>query len=447
MAIVNAQLSSLLAWLNALLLHTVICSAVELSDGFVLWEILEEIDPQYFFGRLPAQSSSGDSVWKWQNLRHLEKLMKSYIRARNNDVLPAGLEADLDLKAVAECVSDKATCELLSLLVFAAINSPKGAHYIATMETLPIPVLACLMGVMQEAENPSPPPLEEISREHVECNSMAEMDPVLRSEERVSQVIAASNKLSSDKIELEKQVESLGSRLSGSSGYGPSPTECPPASEQREEALFSKIRYLDNRIQDQEDFIASQEETLGQSHNEIDNLQSSVASLLRKTKKLEQLEDENESLRSERDRLADQADMAQQYQQRLYRSQGRQAENAVLKARIQDLLELAKENDANKELVLRQEAELKELRQHVTNAERDGQQIRKQLEFDSHVLSQHLASSEEHRIQSESTIHALQERMEEMEAAEQRGVSGATTPGAPCASFFDMESGQRELNL
>lgn len=453
--------SALLEWLNTFPLGTTILSLNELSDGFILWEILQDIDPQYFLGELPERSPD-HWVPKWQNLKHLQKLLLSYIRTQNEDDFPPGLNTDPDLKVIAESFSVKETCELLKSLLIAAISSPNAEPYIMTMQKLSTSTQEVLKNIIQEAQDPSEDRLDQIHHRRDEyMNKNVVMDPELRFEERVGKVIAKNEKLSGEKMELEKKVESLHNRLSRLQEHNQTLQDELSSTEDRLVALKSgkgdlmpNTRHLENRTRQQDDLIASQEAKLVASQDEIDSLQMSVESLRVKNQRLQKLQDDYDEVRTERDQLARKANAAEKYRQKLQTNQDYEKENIALKRKVNDLQEQLKEDDLSQRSIFEREAELEEYRKLITKIEQDRHEIqnmKKQLEFDNNVLSERLESSEEQRIRGESIISDLHDRIKEMEITETADTPGATTPRAYATFQRDLEggreSGQRESQL
>lgn len=48
----------LLEWVNSFSLGKTLRAADELSDGIILWEVLQDIDPQYFLEEIPERTPS-----------------------------------------------------------------------------------------------------------------------------------------------------------------------------------------------------------------------------------------------------------------------------------------------------------------------------------------------------------------------------------------------------
>jgi protein HOOK3 len=212
----DLETSALQEWINSFRIGRTVKSSAELSDGFVLWEILQDIDAQHFLGDLPESSSSSDHwVPRWQNLKHIHKLLLSYVRDQNDGEMPAGLSTVPDLKAIAENSSTRETNQLLKLLLMAAISSPNAESYIITMQSLSTPTQEGLKDIIQEAHDPSEDRLEQLRDEQDDFRARREVavDPELQFEERVGKLLAENDKLSHEKKELEKAMDDLHDRL------------------------------------------------------------------------------------------------------------------------------------------------------------------------------------------------------------------------------------------
>ena len=87
----------LLEWVNSFSLGKTLRATDELTDGVILWEVLQDIDPQYFLDELPERNLNDHWVAKWQNLKHIHKLLISYIRHQNDDELPSDTRRQVEM--------------------------------------------------------------------------------------------------------------------------------------------------------------------------------------------------------------------------------------------------------------------------------------------------------------------------------------------------------------
>lgn len=454
---VESVTSTLLEWMNSFPLVTSIGSIDDLSDGFTLWEILQDIDPQYFLGELPERSSSDHWVQRWQNLKHIHKLLISYIRTQSDGEVPPGLNTAPDLKSIAERKSYIQTCELLKLFLFAAISSPNAESYIVTMQKLSTPTQEGLKDLIQEAQSPTEDRIDELRHESTTypTENQVLIDPELRFEERVGKVIAENEKLSNEKKELEKDVESLRFRLDRMQEQNDSLQDQLSSTEDRLAALKSGradlIPTAKGGTRQQEELIATQEAKLAAVQDEVDHLRMTVESLKVKNQRYQKLQDDYDEIKTERDQLARRANAAEKYRQKLQTSQDFEKENLTLKKKIKDLEGQLKESDLSQRSASERDIELDEYRKLIPKIEQDRHEIqnmKKQLEFDNHALQERLESAEEQHLRDESLITELRERLGEVNSLES-ATPGATTPTKANGTFHgDLESVvKRETHL
>ncbi|KKZ59179.1 hypothetical protein EMCG_05426 [[Emmonsia] crescens] len=452
--------STLLEWINSFGLGTTIRSIDQLSDGSILWDTLQDIDPQYFLGELPERSPSDHWVPRWQNLKHLHKALISYIRNQNDGEVPSGLNISPDLKAIAEVSSTKETNELLKLFLLAAISSPNAEAYITTMQKLSTSTQEGLKDIIQEAQNPSDERLEELDYERNDHSTKRDMpmDPELRFEERFGKVLAEKDKLFNEKQELEKTVEDLHDRLARLQESYDTVLDRLTSTEDRLTTLKSgkgdlipNAKTLESRTRQQEDLIASQEAKIQASQDEIDSLRMTVESLRVKNLRFQKLQDDYDEVKNERDQLSRRANAAEKYRQKLQASHDFEKENMALKNQVKDLQQQLRDTDINQKSSSERDVELEEYRRVLPRIEQDRheiQNVKKQLEFNNHALTERLQSAEDQLARDEATISELRDRIRELEGLETPTTPGSTTPKAHGTFQRDLdEVGRREAQL
>ncbi|KLJ07739.1 hypothetical protein EMPG_16788 [Blastomyces silverae] len=452
--------STLLEWINSFSLGTTIRSIDQLSDGSILWDTLQDIDPQYFLGELPERSPSDHWVPRWQNLKHLHKALISYIRNQNDGEVPSGLNISPDLKAIAEVSSTKETNELLKLFLLAAISSPNAEAYITTMQKLSTSTQEGLKDIIQEAQNPSDERLEELDYERNDLSTRRDMpmDPELRFEERFGKVLAEKDKLFNEKQELEKTVEDLHDRLARLQENHDTVLDRLTSTEDRLTTLKSgkgdlipNAKTLESRTRQQEDLIASQEAKIQASQDEIDSLRMTVESLRVKNQRFQKLQDDYDEVKNERDQLSRRANAAEKYRQKLQASQDFEKENIALKNQVKDLQQQLRDSDISQKSSSERDVELEEYRRVLPRIEQDRheiQNVKKQLEFNNHALTERLQSAEDQLARDEATISELRDRIRELEGLESPTTPGSTTPKAHGSFQRDLdEVGRREAQL
>lgn len=431
-----------------------------MTDGIILWEILQDVDPQHFLDELPERNPSDHWVTRWQNLKHLHKLLTSYIRSQNDDEIPPGLDPSPDLKAIAEANSLKETNKLLKLILIAAISSPNAGTYVTTLQGLNTSTQEVLKDIIQEAHNTQheDSAVEDEDNDGTGKRDLA-VDPELRFEERVGKVLAENDKLASEKKEMEKALEDLHNRLARLQENNDTLQTRLASTEDRLVTLKSgkgdgafSTKALESKSRQQEELIANQEAKIASAQDEIDSLKMSLESMRIKTQRFQKLQDDYDEMKTERDQLTRKANAAEKYRQKLQASQDFEKENQALKIQVADLQQQLKEADSNQRRASERDVELEEYRRVLPRIEQDRheiQSLKKQLEFNNHALTERLQSAEEQRDRDEALISELRERIRELEGSSSPSLTpGNTTPTLRGTLQKDLEDiGTRETQL
>lgn len=455
----DAVNSALQEWINSFPIGKTVKSTSDLSDGTVLWEILQDIDAQFFLGDLPESSTSDHWVPKWQNLKHIHKLLLNYLRNQNDGDVPAGLSTVPDLKAIAENSSTRESNQLVKLFLMAAISSGNAAVYITTMQALSTATQEGLKNIIQEAQNPTEDRLEQIRDEQDDFRARREVavDPELQFEERVGKLLAENDKLSHEKKELGKALEDLHDRLARLQEHNDTLQDRLTSTEDRLATLKSgkgdlgpNAKAFESRTRQQEDIIASQEAKLSAAQEEMDNLQMSLETLRVKNERYQKLQDDYDEVKNERDQLARKANAAEKYRQKLQASQDFEKENTTLKNQVKDLQQQLKELDSSQTSSSERDVELEEYRRVLPRIEQDRheiQNLKKQLEFNNHALTERLQLAEDQHTRDEETISELRDRVRGLDGLESPS-PGTATPKAEKNFQRDLdELGKREAEL
>ncbi|KAJ5792221.1 uncharacterized protein N7503_008199 [Penicillium pulvis] len=426
----------LLEWINSFSLGKTLRAPEELTDGIILWEILQDIDPQYFLDEIPERNPENHWVAKWQNLKHVHKLLLSYIRHQNDDSLPSGLDPSPDLEAIAEKASSKETNKLLKLLLIAAISSPNAETYVQTLQGLTTSTQEGLKDIIEEAHNGQHEPMhaaDELREDLAKRDHPVDLE--LQFEERVGKVLAENDRLSHEKKELEKALEDLHNRLARLQENNDTLQNRLASTEDRLVTLKSgkgdlgfNAKALESKTRQQDDLIASQEAKLTAAQDEVDSLRMNVESLKVKNQRYQKLQDDYDELRTDRDQLARKANAAEKYRQKLQASQDFEKENQTLKNQIKDLQQQLKESDSQQRWTSEHDVELEEYRKLLPRIEQECneiQNLKKQLEFNNHALTERLESADEQHERDDALISELRERLRELE-----GLPGSPSPGS-----------------
>ncbi|RHZ64340.1 hypothetical protein CDV55_105824 [Aspergillus turcosus] len=426
---------ALLEWINSFSLGKTLRSTEELSDGTILWEILQDIDPQYFLNELPERNTSDHWVAKLANLKHVHKHLTGYLRMQTGN-LPSGLDPSPDLQAIAEKNSVKETNKLLKLLLIAVIRSPNPERFVNQIQDLSLQAQEGLKIAIEESNGELvSTDVEDETNEDTKKQDLP-VDLELQFEERVGKVIAENDRLTHEKKELEKALEDLHNRLARLQENNDTLQSRLASTEDRLVTLKSgkgdigvSAKALESKTRQQEDLIASQEERIAAAQDEIDSLRMTVESLHIKNQRFQKLQDDYDELKTERDQLARKANAAEKYRQKLQASQDFEKENQSLKNQIKDLQQQLKDADSQQRWSAEREVELEEYRRVLPRIEQECseiQNLKKQLEFNNHALTERLSSAEEQRERDDALISELRERIRELEGSPG---SPSLTPG------------------
>jgi protein HOOK3 len=102
----------------------------QLEDGQVLWQILSDIDADYFSESLPNfdeshRRTSDNWIPRWQNLKHIERSVSTYIREECEQLPVLTKRMIPDLKSGARDGSMMLTAKLTMAVCLASLYSPK----------------------------------------------------------------------------------------------------------------------------------------------------------------------------------------------------------------------------------------------------------------------------------------------------------------------------------
>ncbi|GKZ36175.1 hypothetical protein AbraIFM66950_007082 [Aspergillus brasiliensis] len=433
MAAEHTVTQALLEWINSFALGKTIRTTEELSDGTIIWEILQDIDPQYFLDEIPQRAPSDHWLSKWQNLKHIHKLLANYIR-QQPDGMPTGLDPNPNLELVAEKNSVKEANKLLKLLLIAAIRSPNAQTYVETLQSLSTPTQETLKNIFEEAQNGQHEATD--GEDDVKEERDLSVDPELQFEERVGKMLAENNRMAREKKDMQKQIDDMHDRLARLQENNDTLQSRLASTEDRLVNLRSgkgdlglSAKALESKSRQQEDIIATQEARLATAQDEIDSLRMTVESLRVKNQRFQKLQDDYDELKTERDQLARKANAAEKYRQKLQASQDFEKENQSLKNQIKDFQQQLKEADSQQKWNSEREVELEEYRRVLPRIEQECseiQNLKKQLEFNNHALTERLSNADEQRERDDALISELRERIRELEGSPG---SPSLTPG------------------
>ncbi|KAI9834497.1 MAG: hypothetical protein M1826_002651 [Phylliscum demangeonii] len=419
----TAAQAALLEWVNDFALASAVSSMEELSDGTVMWRLLQDLDAKYFTGDLPSSNLMDRDYWlpKWQNLKKIYKDVTSYLKQKRTRSLPRDDAYSPDLKtiAVAKNHASVETTKLLKVILLAAIHSPNANKYLSRMSALSVPAQAAIRAIIEEMallsqKQPSSPANTIHDFASHEPVSTTQPDAELLLEEQLAKLLSANKTLDRERGELQEKVTKLTDRMGGL--------------EQDLEALHAKgghnmddnrkIQELKTRVsQEQEDVIGRQEITITKCQSEMDALKQQVENLRVSSMKAQQLQDTCDELKAERETLIRKANTVDRYKQKLEANQKVEKEAQELRSQLEDSrqqTQRAEEHSRGMELTI------EKFRQTLENVEQQNYELhtmKRQLELDNNALRQRYERVKEQNVHNTQLVSDLQDRVSELEGS------------------------------
>ncbi|KAF2264281.1 hypothetical protein CC78DRAFT_246215 [Lojkania enalia] len=321
-------LKALLDWVNTFQLPGRITAWNQLEDGRILWQILAEIDADYFNDSLPNfdeshRRTSDNWIPRWQNLKHIERAVSTYIREECEQLPVLTKRMIPDLKTGARDGSMMLTAKLTMAVLLASVFSPKSnqrmvqvmqslgmktgetiAEAITEMQQLDQRMAA--LGVDQEL---TPEPLHSGYRTPTRAVSGAgsafERDSGLEQEAQLFEANKDRSALRSQVSKLKEELEKSKSRVS-----------------QLEEELIEARLHLDDRrprtasddVEQLKNELTRERQYIMELETDLANAKDVVASQNRRLERItadepskQDLRDQLQLVRAERDELVQKA--------------------------------------------------------------------------------------------------------------------------------------------
>ncbi|KAI1624328.1 hypothetical protein EDD37DRAFT_657892 [Exophiala viscosa] len=353
MATEEAIAAGLIDWVNSLSVADPISTVDDLTNGEVIWKVLQQIDRFSFPGKLPEDANTDQWIHKWTNLKHIYDALSIFLVEECGQSLrfPGGRP---DLKAIAQSSSLSDAIGLLKLLV--------RIEYLKQMQELTESTQGVLMQTVQEAgEDDGADDEEELADGNAQEN---ENDPPMSPRQE---------RIAHEKRELQKQLDEQHTRYEQlQERFDQSQDEL------KETAGRSDSQSLDSK---HDTLVATLETRVLEAESEVEELRKS-------NEKAQKLQDDFDELKIDRDRLARKANTAEKYRQKLEASQDLEKDNTSLKSKQSD--------SARREV------------DDIEQERYDINEMKKRLEFDYHALE-----ARYHDTQQE--VHDLQERLRDYE--------------------------------
>ncbi|TKA66777.1 hypothetical protein B0A49_03378 [Cryomyces minteri] len=433
---------ALLGWVNSFDLAAPVQSWNDLGDGRILWKILRDIDPEYFTGSLPEPDEGAKENWipKWQNLKHINRMVTTYLHDECGSLLEVTKHMSPDLKAIAINGSAEQSVKLLKTVLLAAMTSSKSNERMTRMVIQLGPTcsksIAAAIAQMQELDGR----LAAIKARHGSSSEIdvpvepdhqptpqavsSERDPELEREEKLIQAYTLINQLEREQAEafveieeIRKENAALQDELTGS----------------KYELEHSGRKSVDNQALEQlkiqsdkdRDYISELESDLANSKAVIENQERQLERHKPDYETKQKLLDDLQLLKAERDELLKKSKVNENLRKKLQALQDQEKANQELRQDLQAAREQIQVLEPFRERCASLQKANAESVETITNGEQeifDQKTARRRVEHDLKITIQKWEAAKDMQLRDRETINELEEKIREIESGRRASV-------------------------
>ncbi|CAE6460999.1 unnamed protein product [Rhizoctonia solani] len=460
---IQQESQAFISWLSLFKLSRTVTSLADLDDGTVLFEVLSQVDEEYF--RSPPRSQSSENwVIRFGQLKRLFRLITQYFV----DVLhrqTAELEVP-DLQAIAQNHDVVQTLVLCRLTIAISVQGKKNSEVIAGIQKLPQADQRAIMTA-----------IEKVMSRFTELERRAG-DATMTDDDHYYQMQLERSRALADKETLEKVYQQvLNEHRALQTNYDDILAE----KEELTSSVRDMRRQMDDRRQDKSDGIMraeierlrtelqKTEENLGAAEIEAEKQASLVNDLTRRVEELQgkadeaaRLKDQVDEYRHAAEKLHKTENVMEKYKKKLEESadlrrtvKGLEEQNATLVDKNAALEEENRKVAAYKPLMESYKTQISDLENKVSQRNKDIEGAKFELSQSQSRLRQVM----EERAKDSEALELYQERVRELElAAVPRprirttstddavaAVSEPQTPAVPMTPGDDLDSTTRGL--
>ncbi|QDS76980.1 hypothetical protein FKW77_005688 [Venturia effusa] len=456
---------ALLQWLNSFELPTPVRSWKDLEDGSVLWMILKDIDADYFDGTLPEADRKEKDDWipRWQNLKHIDRLVTTYIREECGKLPHLSKSLNPDLKAIAIDGSPQHTIKLVKAVLLAAMYSDKSIErMIRVMQSMgtkfALPIAAAIEEIealdvrladMTADTGSGSDMVQSTDSEAAEKENLYERDPELEREEKLIQVLQENRNLETKLAELAEDLKE-------------SQEKCLTLQEELEESNYSRdkrrrttmeessFQQLNIQASRDKDYIAELEADLANATTTIEGQERQIERFKSDAESKQELRDELQLIKSERDDLRQKTKANENLKKKIQALQEHERANASLRRELQSVQEQLQDVDAIRDRCAALEKANDENAQTIANGEQeifDQKSARQRTAHELNVLTQRYEQTHSMLAAAQETIRELEDRNQDLQSSQEDGGDGLESLDAELAaeSGASDETDKRQL--
>ncbi|RDW71392.1 hypothetical protein BP6252_07955 [Coleophoma cylindrospora] len=408
--------AALIEWVNTFPLDTKVETLLELTDGYVLNQMLGNLDRQYLASNLEKNTAPSKWLSKKQNLEAVYKSLLKYIRNNCQDFGSVTLDNTPNFNAIAENSDIEETIKLLTIMLVAAISGPNQAKYITDIQALSTPSGIAIMQIIQKMQemdqhaSGTETPLED-----TEKPSRLTHDAELAAEEERASLLAehaALKKRYADHITRFEILQDSHQELLSKQEETVSELRSLKASNSGD--LADYVEEMRTEIQRRDELIASQEAQIEDNRRTRERQEKELSTMRPAYEKVRILEDAVQELRNENATLSKKANMVDNFQRKLESQSGIEKENTKLREQIDTYQENQKFFDETVQENSKLKASVNEYQKRFHSYEREYLDLsneKKMLEEGVRRREAEISTLNEQKLHDERFISDLQESL------------------------------------
>jgi len=435
---------ALLKWVQSFNTTPPATTLSSLRDGRILYQILQDIDPDYFVESLPSSGNEKGNNWipRWQNLKHIDRVVRAYVRdvcgvldSSTTENTEGGQH--VDLKSVAQSEpgkGEKDTVNLLKGILRAAMYSPTanqrmGRVVVGLGPDVAKIIAATLAGMEESEDNTEDTVIEErqestpeddiFGEDKLDTGSMVVgRDLGLEEEERLIQAHRIIRQLEESNAKAAAELEDLRKdKASLEEAFESFKYEMENSGQKKSEN--DAVRELRTQSDRDRDYIAELE-------TEMENIRTAASSHERQLERLkadgdskQKLKDDLQVVKAERDDLLNKSRANENLRKKIQTLQDQDKQNLSLRDDLRSAQEQLHTLDSLKQRCEALQKANTESMNIIANTEQeifDQKTSRKRLEHEYKVLQQKWEIARERQVRDHETITDLESKLQALSA-------------------------------
>lgn len=328
---------ALLKWVTTFPINTKVESVADLADGRVLNQILEEFDPQYAVEDLEKNTAPTKWLSNRQSLESIYKALNRYVR----DCCPAiDLSAAVtpDFNSIAEHDDAPETAKLLILFLLASRNGLNPSKYTEMTNQLDPKTKQIIEGMAEGLQGMFIKSSENATTTDPSTPLAYGGDQILELEESLASVTRELSNTKKRAADLQTRNDHLSFKNEElKEQLGRTVQEKEVLEKSNDGDHESRLESLKKRIQDDNNFIARQEQQIEDDRVLRENQERELRELRPAAEQLRLLQDEYQMLKVQSEEFQKKANTVDHYKRQVESLSDLRKTNTTLKERIETL--------------------------------------------------------------------------------------------------------------